>query len=100
MYHNGKGVQRDLRQAAAWFRKAAEQGDSSAQLNLGAMYAVGQGVVQDHKLAYVWFSVAAANGYTLAMGPRDEVAQELTPASLAEAQALAAKYFEKYQPKN
>jgi TPR repeat protein len=34
-YELGEGVQQDLKQAAAWYRKAADQGDTRAYLNLG-----------------------------------------------------------------
>ena len=49
----------DFKQAAAWYRKAAEQGDAIAQLQLGRMYFAGQGVPQDFKQAYVWTREAA-----------------------------------------
>ncbi|HDZ8982278.1 TPA: sel1 repeat family protein, partial [Aeromonas veronii] len=56
MYVQGKGVAQDYKQAVAWTRKAAEQGNAKAQLLLGVMYDNGVGVVQDNKLAYVWGS--------------------------------------------
>ncbi len=83
----------------AWFRKAAEQGDAKAQFMLGMMYFNGRGVAQDYKLAYVWSSVSAANGDVEAATYRDLFAKRLSPAVLAEAQALAGQYVELYQPK-
>jgi TPR repeat protein len=44
MYLEGRGVQQDDTQAVAWYRKAAEQGDASAQQSLGYMYVKGRGV--------------------------------------------------------
>jgi TPR repeat protein len=38
---SGRGVPKDRSQAAAWYRKAAEQGDAKAQFNLGLMYRYG-----------------------------------------------------------
>ena len=38
-----RGVPQDRAQAAAWYRKAAEQGDAKAQFNLGLMYRYGPG---------------------------------------------------------
>ena len=99
MYEQGKGVAQDDKQAVAWYRKAAEQGDADAQYLLGVMYNGGVGVVQDNKLAYVWSSVSAANGHVEAATNRDLVAKHLSPAVLAEAQALAGQYVELYQPK-
>ena len=99
MYARGKGVAQDDKQAAAWYRKAAEQGDANAQGLLGVLYSQGRGVAQDYKLAYVWSSVSAANGDVEAATNRDLFAKRLSPAVLAEAQALAGQYVELYQPK-
>lgn len=55
--------------------------------------------MQDNKLAYVWSSVSAANGDVKAATNRDLFAKRLSPAVLAEAQALAGQYVELYQPK-
>jgi uncharacterized protein len=43
--------------------KLAEQGDASAQYNLGSIYYFGKGVSRDAKLAIEWFSKAAAQGH-------------------------------------
>ena len=99
MYIQGFGVAQDYKQAVAWFRKAAEQGDAKAQFMLGMHYFNGRGVAQDYKLAYVWSSVSAANGDVKAATNRDLFAKRLSPAVLAEAQALAGQYVELYQPK-
>lgn len=44
-------------------RKAAEQGDASAQYNLGVCYANGKGVEQDKQEAVKWYRKAAEQGY-------------------------------------
>ena len=49
MYGNGQGVPQDGRAAMKWFRLAAEQGNATAQTNLGLMYGNGDGVPQDFK---------------------------------------------------
>jgi len=59
MYYEGKGVPRDRKIAADWFRKAAEQGDVNAQYRLGVMYLKGDGVPQDKKEASSWLRKAA-----------------------------------------
>ncbi|MFH6564219.1 tetratricopeptide repeat protein, partial [Aeromonas caviae] len=82
-----------------WYRKAAEQGNADAQLQLGGMYFNGRGVAQDYKQSYAWFSSAVANGYSDAVKARDIMAKRLTPAALAEGQQLATRYFEQYRPK-
>jgi TPR repeat protein len=59
MYEIGHRVPQDDVQAATWFRKAADQGNASAQYNLGMLYLQGQGVLQDYAQAVVWFRKAA-----------------------------------------
>ena len=38
MYENGRGVEQDDTEAAAWYYKAAQQGYDTAQCNLGFMF--------------------------------------------------------------
>lgn len=52
----------DYLTAASHFTKAAEQGDSDAQYNLGLMYKSGKGVRQDEKVAFKWYKKAAEQG--------------------------------------
>jgi TPR repeat protein len=56
----GNGFPRDMAQAAAWYTKAADQGDVSAQGTLGVLYSMGQGVPHDDVEAYFWFDLAAS----------------------------------------
>jgi len=44
------------------WRPLAEQGDASAQFNLGLMYAKGDGVIQDYKEALKWYRLSAEQG--------------------------------------
>ena len=57
-----EGALQDYAQAAAWYRKAADQGHSLAQFNLGVMYAQGQGLARDEAQSVVWFDKAARRG--------------------------------------
>jgi len=45
-----------------WFRRAADQRDAQAQLNLGLLYFKGDGVPRDHLQAREWLALAAENG--------------------------------------
>ncbi len=55
-----EAVQRgDYKTAMAEWRPLAEQGDVTAQFNIGLMYHKGQGVLQDFKEAAKWFRKAA-----------------------------------------
>ncbi len=38
MYENGEGVAQDAKQAANWYRRAADKGNAEAQLNLVVLY--------------------------------------------------------------
>jgi TPR repeat protein len=62
MYADGKVVTQDYVVAAAWYRKAAEQGYAKAQFNLGEMYLRGQGVSKDYAEAINWIQKAADQG--------------------------------------
>lgn len=66
MYANGHGVAKDEARAVTWYRSAAEQGDASAQNNLGVMYANGLGVAQDDRQAAEWYGKAAGQGHAMA----------------------------------
>jgi uncharacterized protein len=62
MYFKGAGVPRDYAEAIRWYRKAAEQGDATAQISLGFIYHYGRGVPQDHAEAVRWYLKAAEQG--------------------------------------
>ena len=47
-------------------RQAAEQGDATAQFNLGLMYANGEGVPEDDAEAVRWYRMAAEQGLAIA----------------------------------
>ena len=45
-----------------WYRLAAAQGHTKAELNLGLLSATGEGVPQDEAEAVKWFRLAAGQG--------------------------------------
>ena len=57
------GKQKDYSEAVKWFRKAAEQGHTFAQYNLGVCYYNGWGVPLDYSEAVKWYRKAAVQGY-------------------------------------
>ena len=89
MYAQGQGVVQDYVEAGKWYRLAAEQGNASAQYNLGVMYGKGQGVPMDTVRAHMWFNLAAVTGNADAVKNRDIAAKNMTPQQMAEAQKLA-----------
>lgn len=63
LYATGRGVRKDVIEAAAWIRKAAEQGRADAQWRLSYMYQKGEGVPKDPAQARAWLEKAARQGY-------------------------------------
>ena len=61
-FEAGNGVTQDLRAAADWYTKAANQGNFVAQSRLGRLYLVGQGVERNYASAFDWLSKAASRG--------------------------------------
>ena len=58
----GAGVPQPYVEGVRFFRLAADQGDASAQFNLGVMYENGFGVPQDDTEAVRWYRLAADQG--------------------------------------
>ena len=52
----------------AWYRKSAEQGNATAQNNIGMLYLNGKGVNKDHDQAKLWLQKAADQGDLTAKG--------------------------------
>lgn len=73
-------------------KKAAEQGHTPAQANLGIMYVNGQGVTQDFVMAHMLWNIAAADGNEAATVNRDSVAEQMTPSQIEKAQDLARQW--------
>lgn len=90
MYYTGNAVEQDRAQAVQWFRKAAVQGHGEAQYALGLMYRYHvNGIAQDNVIAWMLWDLSAARGTRNAAAQRDAVGEQMTPAQLAEAKALA-----------
>jgi TPR repeat protein len=58
LYNNALGVERDVKTAADWWRKAALLGDADGQAMLGAAYHLGAGVERDRVAALAWLTRA------------------------------------------
>jgi len=61
-YFVGNEYPLDKKQAAKWFKKAADAGHGKAQWYLGRMYAKGDGVSKNSKLAIKYLQQASQNG--------------------------------------
>jgi TPR repeat protein len=89
-YSDGQGVQQDDAQAAAWYRRSAEQGFARGQVFLGIEYLGGAGgVPQDDTQAAAWFRAAAEQG--------DEGAQVLLSGMYERGQGVRLDYIEAHK---
>ncbi len=87
-----EAVPQDDAEAVRRFRLAAVLGFAGAQFNLGVMYSKFRGVPQDYVQAHMWFNLAAAQGKESYRKSRDILAEQMTPAQIAEAQRLAREW--------
>ena len=62
IYHDGRGVPKDLIKAFYWIEKGANQGSLGAQILLACMYRDGEGTSVDNKKAFYWVKKAAEQG--------------------------------------
>lgn len=62
-YEDGRGVDRDMKEAIDWYRKAAANGNVEALAYLGVIYDRGRGVKQDDAEAATWYRKAADKGH-------------------------------------
>jgi TPR repeat protein len=92
MYMNGRGVPQNDAEAVKWYRRAAEQGETWGQTNLGVMFAQGRGIPQDYVSAYKWFELAAGRGDQTAVTDRDIIAPQMTPIQIDVAQKMAREW--------
>lgn len=72
---------------------AAERGQVEALYNLGLLYSTGQGVPVDYVMAHKWFNLAAMKGNNQARECRTELALDMSPAEIAEAQRQAREWL-------
>ena len=87
VYHKGTGVPKDDKEAIKWYRKAAEQGDSSAQFCLGVVF-LNNAELKDNVTSYAWTDIAAANGYANAKKNKPIIAKGMTHEQIAKAKEL------------
>jgi localization factor PodJL len=85
----------DYMTAAKWFESAALHGLADSQFNLAVLTEAGLGVAKDQKRAFKWFSLAARSGDGEAVRRRDGLKAQMSPADLAEAEALASTFSPK-----
>lgn len=92
LYENGDGVPTDYAKARQWYEKSAAQKGANAQFYLGLMCAFGRGGPIDLVEAHMWYSLAAGNGHEGAAVYRNDLAKQMTPAQIVEAQKRAREW--------
>ena len=61
-YENGHVTEKNVVEAAKWYRKAADQGDAISQISLGRLYEKGRGIEQNFVEAAKFYRLAAEQG--------------------------------------
>ena len=77
------------------YRRAAEEGNLTAQLHLALAYWEGRGAPQDYIEAHAWFNLAAAQGDGRARESRDKLARQMTRTQIGDAQRRARRRLDK-----
>lgn len=88
LYERGRGVKKDIVEAANWFKKASQGNYAPAQARLGILYFEGRGVKQDYNQALKLLNIAAkenvpsaqyqlANMYELGTGVKQNLKQAI-----------------------
>ena len=73
MYRFGEGRDVDSRNAALWYRRAADAGNPIAQLNYAELLEHGYGVSRDIAAAKRWYGKAAVQGNAWAAAQHDRL---------------------------
>ena len=73
---------------------ASLNGAPDALFELGMLYATGRDVAADLVVAHKWFNLAASRGTPAALAYRIELAREMSPEQIAEAQKLAREWIQ------
>ncbi len=84
-------------EAIRWWRKSAEQGQSSAQFNFAQALVEGKAVERDLVEAYKWSYLAANQGDRDAAALRNAIGNEITPAELGDALKRAREFKSELQ---
>ncbi|HAH08582.1 MAG TPA: hypothetical protein DCL54_12820 [Alphaproteobacteria bacterium] len=79
--------------AIAEFEIEARNGKPTALYQLGLAYSTGQGVPLDLITAHKYFNLAASRGVSEARDWRSELASQMSPTEVAEAQRLARAWI-------
>ena len=90
---NGKlSLKKNAVEAVKWLRRAAEQGDVGAQVNIAYCYDQGIGLVKNPAEAYKWALLSAAQGEDQTRKNIDICERNYNPQDLAEGRRMAQEW--------
>ena len=87
----------DDARAVYWYAKAADQGNTIAQNNLGAMYYTGEGTKQSKTEAYKWFYIAGELGNDDARDNRALAAKNMRDSEVRKGTRLAERWLKDFR---
>jgi len=97
IYETGRGTAIDNNNAMDWYGLAADKGNALAQFKLGTFYLLGKGTNPNPVLAYQWFSLASKRGVLEASLKLRDLARELRPAQIDEAEDRAERWENRHR---
>jgi hypothetical protein len=86
-YLRGTIVGKSETVSSQWFKRAAEQGQTAAQVMLGRALVKGAGLEMDQQAAYVWFSQAKRGGNSVVQNDLAQLEKVMSPEDLEKARA-------------
>ena len=90
----GKGRERDMKQAVEWYHRSADNGFARAQFRLGELYESGEDIVErDLILARKWFAIAAEGKFKGAKKRMKMVAKSMTAGEIALGDMYAREFL-------
>lgn len=95
MHQNGWGVPMDEAEAIRLYTLAADAGEGAAMVAVGRYYAMDFSDSFDPVIAYKWFTLAAMHNNMDGKAQQESLAGRLSPAQLAEAQAMVNTWADK-----
>jgi TPR repeat protein len=102
LYENGGGVLRDYKAAIKWYKKAANDGYTTAKFNLALLYVKGKGTPVDNVRGHMWFNIVTAlldknAGGDIARGNLDQTEKFMTSSQVETALQLAREWMNTHQ---
>jgi len=93
MYYEGRGVAQNSKRAAELFYRAANRGETTAQLFLALMHRNADGVPASRVLSLMWCELAMSGGQPDAFEWREQIMAEATEPERREAWRLVAEWY-------